>query len=532
MLKDVITGPPKVSIIMPMYKCESFVDEALAMVCGQTLKEIEIICVLDGPDNAIKEKVEARAKEDPRITCLVEEHRGAGPARNAGLEIAKGKYLLFLDSDDLFKPNMVERLYTEAEKYSAEIVICSYEQSDAFTKMTSKELGLDFSKYPENTVIDCTVMDGLFNSFIGATWNKLLQREYIIREKLEFMDTRSSNDEFFITAAMTGAKRLVAIKEDLLTVRRHVNPDSITTNRAKSTEDVITVMNQIYGWLKQRGYWSKREEDYYDKFAEMLRYNSEFAYNEKFVEAAAQTLSRNMPWKKMSNVKMTQALNMKIPVLEAIRDTRADEIHALKNAVDVSGREYLLERTENRIKTIRAIRSLMKKKYGRDLSKRDNPIAWLSWSVGYRGWKGTLRRIKENIEGKKDLLLRNVVCSGYITAAGHYLTFFVPAETYREKATISNLKVAVRCNGYYPFVVSGEEGSVITPLGPTNTSIVNGGVPTRHEEIMRVFTDVSPGTGVFVQVRFKEELLRNRKREKADNNFPVSVHAEGIIVLE
>ena len=532
MINEVIYSP-KVSIIMPMYKCESFVEEALDLVREQTFDEIEIICVLDGPDDGIKSKVESRAKIDPRVICLVQEHAGAGAARNTGLDIARGDYLLFLDADDLFKPNLVERLHTEAVKYDADVVMCSYSQTDYYTKQTTKGLGFDYSKFLENTVIDCTATKDLYKSFIGSAWNKMFRKDFIAKQGLRFMDTRMSNDEFFVTASLTAAKRLVVIKEDLLTIRRYVNPVSITSNRAKHSEDVVIVMRQIYNWLKQKGYWKTREEDYYYKVIGFLHYNAEFEYNEKFVEEMARVLSTEKPWKNISNVKMAQALELRIPMLETIRNDKADELNALRGSIDISSYEIQLKRIDNKINAIRKIRSLMKQKYGRDLNKRDNPIAWLSWSVGYRGWKGTLRRIKEKIEGYKELRLTDVVCSGHITVARHYLTFFIPAEVYREKVSVEDLSIVVRCNGYYPFAVSGEDCSVITPLGPNKTHIINGGAATRQKEIMRIRSEISPGLGVYVQVRFKEDLLKNKKGDMADNNYPVSVHiVEGKILLK
>jgi len=531
--KSRLIDDPKVSIIIPMYKCESFVDGLLDMICGQSLEEIEVICVLDGPDDGIRSKVETRAKEDCRITCLVREHEGAGPARNAGLDIARGEYLLFLDADDLFKPNMVERLYAEAVKYDADIVLCSYVHQDMLTKVTTGGPGMDYSTFPENTVIDCTKVKSLYTAFWGAAWNKLLRRELIETQGLKFMNTRVSNDEFFVTAAMTSAKRLVAVKDELLTIRRFVNPDSVTSGRSKCNEDIVKVMDRLYRWLKENGYWKAREEDYYYKVASFLEYNSEFDYNEKFVEEMACTLGTEKPWKNLSNTKLKQVLNMKIADIETIRDDTADEISALRSSVDVSGREELLRMRENRLSNIKKIRKLMKTKYGRDLGKRDNPVAWLKWSVGYRGWKGTFRRLKDKIDGEKVINLSNVICSGHITTARHYLVMFIPIETYREKVSIEDLSIVVRCNGYYPMAVSGENGSVITPLGPARTPIINGGIPTRHNEIIRVYGEVSPGLGIFVQVRFKEDLLKNRKGDKVDNNYPVSVQiVEGKIILK
>lgn len=84
---------PKASVIVPMYKCESFAEDCLDMICGQTFSDIEIICVLDGPDAKAREIVESKQKEDDRIILIEQDHAGAGAARNTGLDRARGEYL-------------------------------------------------------------------------------------------------------------------------------------------------------------------------------------------------------------------------------------------------------------------------------------------------------------------------------------------------------------------------------------------------------------------------------------------------------
>lgn len=115
---------PKVSIIVPVYNVEAYLEMCVESLTAQTLKDIEIILVDDGsPDNSGK-MCDELAKTDSRIIVIHKENGGLSSARNAGIDIAKGRYLGFVDSDDWVEPDMFEHLLKLAEKYDADIVDC------------------------------------------------------------------------------------------------------------------------------------------------------------------------------------------------------------------------------------------------------------------------------------------------------------------------------------------------------------------------------------------------------------------------
>ena len=97
---------PIVSVIIPVYNQEKYLDECLSSVCGQTLRDIEIMCVNDGSTDESLKILNKYAKNDSRIHVFSQSNQGAGVARNLGLSKAKGKYLSFLDSDDVVNANI------------------------------------------------------------------------------------------------------------------------------------------------------------------------------------------------------------------------------------------------------------------------------------------------------------------------------------------------------------------------------------------------------------------------------------------
>ena len=115
---------PKVSIIIPVYNSEAFLSRCLGSVTGQSLGEIEIICVDDGSTDSSYDILQEWAAKDSRIVVLHQANGRQGKARNAALAIAKGEYIGMVDSDDYVPCDYFERLYNAAELNGAEIAVC------------------------------------------------------------------------------------------------------------------------------------------------------------------------------------------------------------------------------------------------------------------------------------------------------------------------------------------------------------------------------------------------------------------------
>lgn len=113
---------PAVSVIIPVYNAAEFLKDGLNSLLKQTLREIEIICVDDGSTDGSLVILKEFEKTDARIRVIHQENQGAGAARNNGMDVARGKYLAFLDADDFFEKNMLKAAYDRAEETEAEYV--------------------------------------------------------------------------------------------------------------------------------------------------------------------------------------------------------------------------------------------------------------------------------------------------------------------------------------------------------------------------------------------------------------------------
>lgn len=225
----------KVSVVIPVYNVEEFLDSTLSDITGQSLREIEIICVDDGSTDNSCEIVQEWMKKDSRIQLIRQKNQYAGVARNNGLKQAHGKYVIFWDADDLFEVNALEVLYNQAEKESTDICICEarkydnekekYIPSDAYLKENLLPEKETFNKFD--------VPDYIFNLTNNVPWNKLYLREFIEKNKLQYQAIRQANDTYFTMMALFLAERISCVKDVLIAYR--VNNKESLSGKASDT---------------------------------------------------------------------------------------------------------------------------------------------------------------------------------------------------------------------------------------------------------------------------------------------------------
>lgn len=121
---------PKVSVVIPCYKVEPYLDKCVESVVRQTLKNLEIILVDDGSPDRVPEMCDEWALKDNRIKVIHKKNAGLGMACNSGIEVATGKYIAFLDSDDWIDADMYQTMYDTAEKYQAQMVFTGLRRVD------------------------------------------------------------------------------------------------------------------------------------------------------------------------------------------------------------------------------------------------------------------------------------------------------------------------------------------------------------------------------------------------------------------
>ncbi len=128
---DMQNTTPLVSVIMPAYNAEVFIGEAISSVLSQSISDWELIVLDDCSGDRTRDVVEEFVQKDSRVQLQInEENMGAAKTRNRGLDMCRGKYVAFLDSDDYWQPQMLEKMFVRAEETKADIVYCSYSLVD------------------------------------------------------------------------------------------------------------------------------------------------------------------------------------------------------------------------------------------------------------------------------------------------------------------------------------------------------------------------------------------------------------------
>ena len=263
-----------ISIVMPVYNVEKYLRKCLDSILNQTYQDFEIICVDDGSSDKSLEILEEYAKKDSRFVILKENHLGAGEARNRGMEFAKGKYIQFLDSDDYFEPDMLEELYNRAEKYQADLTVCSARKVDRdgnITESGNPIWPLNLDKVPLDRPFSPEEFpEDIFGLFCVVPWNKLYLRELIIKNNLKFQNLASSNDLGFSHIARVCAKHIVVFNKELINYRYN-REGSIAAHRAENSSDILSAAIFVRDFLKKHDLYDKYKNAYVKAFINHIR---------------------------------------------------------------------------------------------------------------------------------------------------------------------------------------------------------------------------------------------------------------------
>lgn len=202
---------PKISIIVPVYNVEEYLEICIDSILNQTFKDFELILVNDGStDNSLK-ICKYYENIDNRIYIIDKKNGGLSSARNAGLDIAKGEYIGFVDSDDYIHPQMYELLYNQIIKNKADISMCDFKKVSEFNKKELSAKGILNNKIEildnKESLFKLGEKDSV--TYI-VSWNKLYNKGLF--KNIRFKEGIIHEDEYIIHRLLYQAKNLVYIK--------------------------------------------------------------------------------------------------------------------------------------------------------------------------------------------------------------------------------------------------------------------------------------------------------------------------------
>ncbi len=226
-----------ISVIMPLYNAETFLEEALASIQKQTYIDFELICVNDASNDGTVDIVKKVMDQDSRIKLFHNDVRsGAAVSRNKGLKEAQGDYVAFLDGDDIFEETMLEKAYCTAKANALDIVV--YELLHVPTeKIYEKKIVHRNENFRQKLwnrsfcIYDLKPID--YVAWSNGPCNKLFRMEFLEKNRLEFQTLQSCNDVYFVEMAFMLAERISFLDDESVMVyaRDHFTPTRISFDR-------------------------------------------------------------------------------------------------------------------------------------------------------------------------------------------------------------------------------------------------------------------------------------------------------------
>jgi len=260
---------PKVSVIIPVYNVENYLRKSLDCIINQSLKDIEIICINDGStDNSLK-ILEEYAQKDNRIIVIDKENGGVATARHAGMKVAKGDYIAFVDPDDWVDTRMYEEMYSISKEKDLDISICASYSCREKNGVIQKSKG-HYSlkgvpkKYFNKVFSNEDVIDDIFK-FPATCWCKLHKREFLEKNNIYFQDIRVGEDQLFFFQSFIYAKRIYIINKFLYYYRKN-RKDSAMTRKNVPNLSAIQIFYGIEKMLIESGLINKYKIVFINKY--------------------------------------------------------------------------------------------------------------------------------------------------------------------------------------------------------------------------------------------------------------------------
>ncbi len=251
----------KLSIIIPVYNVEKYLEECLDSVLNQTLKDTEIICIDDGSTDNSLNILKEYSKKDKRVKIITKENGGQASARNLGIKEAQGEYIAFVDSDDFIEPEMFEKLYSKAKDNKLDLAMCKIALYDNETEEINTTawyymLGV-FRDFEKDVFSHKDTRE--FTCEISVTpYNKIYKNSLLKNNNILFPEGLIFEDEKFFYDVYLRAKRVSIVDEPLYYYRTNRKGSTVDIAKESDYTDLILIFKQIRETFKE----TKNYEDY------------------------------------------------------------------------------------------------------------------------------------------------------------------------------------------------------------------------------------------------------------------------------
>lgn len=232
-----------ISIIVPIYNAEKYIEKCIDSLINQTKKELEFILINDGSTDSTDELI--KKYNDKRIKYFKNKNQGIGKTRNFGIEKSTGKYLMFIDSDDYLKENTCEELYRRITKDKSDLVICDFYkiyENGKLEEICLPSFKPTTLKKSPNLLIDINL----------SPWNKLYKTSLVKENKIKFIENLKYEDAPFVIEAFDKASKISKVDKCLNYYL--IRGNSETTVRDERTFDILKIIDIIRKYFEGKDY--------------------------------------------------------------------------------------------------------------------------------------------------------------------------------------------------------------------------------------------------------------------------------------
>lgn len=233
----------KISIIMPIYNVEKYLTRSIESVINQTFSNFELILVNDGSTDRCREICYKYKNIDERIILIDKENGGVSSARNSGLDIAKGEYIYFIDSDDCIDEDAIEYLYKLSINYNADISCYKAKTYKNEILQTKLNLNEEIDIYDREDIIKEYAQNG---KFLYSVWNKLFKSKLFTNVRFS-QDIRYAEDALINYYLFSKSDRLVM--SNLQKYNYYINENGVVSNITKKRLDILKAQRKMYEFL-------------------------------------------------------------------------------------------------------------------------------------------------------------------------------------------------------------------------------------------------------------------------------------------
>ncbi len=252
-------GQVKVSVIIPVYNGEKYLRTCVESILNQSFTDFELICVNDGSTDSTGEILDQYTALDKRVSVYNQENKYAGAARNTGMSYAAGEYLIFLDGDDFFEKELLEKMYCQAAREKADICVCDVWNYDEKSEISKPgKAYLNHKLLPEDIPFSAEDAGNvIFNFTTMHLWNKMFRADFIKQNHIRFKEYRIQEDTGFVMHALSSAGRITIADERLIHYRTNTE-SSLTDSLTEEPLAGYNAFSEAKRELQSRGVYSEQ----------------------------------------------------------------------------------------------------------------------------------------------------------------------------------------------------------------------------------------------------------------------------------